>query len=103
MVVLDVKEDGKIQMDVTVNLRITVRNAGGHNITVNCTPMNATTGGSISIGDSEGTETTKGAGNQWLKWRGTQGTPSPHLKYMAECVPPRQISQRTNGDGNRNA
>ena len=31
------------------------------------------------------------------------GTPSPHLKYMVKCVPPRQVSQRTHGDGNGNA
>ena len=41
--------------------------------------------------------------NQWLKWRGTQRDAVPYLKYMVECVPPRQVSQRTHGDGNGNA
>ena len=41
--------------------------------------------------------------SQWLKWRGTQGDAVPHLKYMVECVPPRQVSQRTHGDGNGDA
>ena len=34
---------------------------------------------------------------------GRRATPSPHLKYMVDCIPPRQVSQRTHGDSNGNA